>query len=75
MDYFSTIDTVIETVTKRRKALMLSQTEVAKRAGISQTHYCQFEFGTKNLSLMRLYAALEVLGLQMVIVEKNENET
>ncbi len=54
----------------RRKALGLSQAEVAARLGISQNRLSELESRPERLTLDRLLALAGVLGLELAIGDK-----
>ena len=54
----------------RRKALGLSQAEVAARLGISQNRLSELELRPERLTLDRLLALVGVLGLELAIGDK-----
>ncbi len=54
----------------RRKALGLSQAEVAARLGISQNRLSELELRPERLTLERLLALAGVLGLELAIGDK-----
>jgi len=55
----------------RRKALGLSQAEVAARLGISQNRLSELELRPERLTLDRLLALVGVLGLELAIGDKS----
>lgn len=55
---------------ERRRALGLSQREVARRSGIGQATISEWEAGHLCLSLGALARLAEVLGLEVTLVEK-----
>lgn len=58
----------IERIGKRlraaRRARHLTQAEVAKKAGINESHYAQIERGEKNPSATYLLKVIEVIGVE-----------
>jgi HTH-type transcriptional regulator/antitoxin HipB len=58
------------TLQGRRKALKLSQTEVAGRLGLSQNRLSELENDPQTLTVGQLLALLNVLGLEMGIREQ-----
>lgn len=46
-----------------RRAMHLTQTELAVKAGISETHYAQVERGEKSASILIFVKILDVLGV------------
>jgi HTH-type transcriptional regulator/antitoxin HipB len=57
------------TLSARRKALDLSQTEVASRLGLSQNRLSELEARPETLTVAQLLALLNVLGLEMTVAE------
>ena len=57
------------TLSARRKALGLSQTEVASRLGLSQNRLSELESRPETLTVAQLLALLNVLGLEMNVAE------
>lgn len=47
---------------EKRREQHLTQTELAKMAGISQTYYCNFERGKYTPTLRRMEAIAKALG-------------
>ena len=63
MPHFELHTTFCENVKRRRKALGLTQVEIADRLGVSQPSYAQVESGRREPSLgliQRVAAALEI---------------
>lgn len=67
-------DTVIHTpqqagayLRDRRKALKLSQTQVATRLGVSQNRFSVLETSPGDLTLERLLVLAKTLGLELVL--------
>jgi HTH-type transcriptional regulator/antitoxin HipB len=58
------------TLQSRRKALKLSQTQVAERLGLSQNRLSELEANPEGLTAQQLLALLNVLGLEMSIRER-----
>lgn len=50
-------------IRKRRIALGLTQEEVAKRAGISRSHYCKIERGKRDLNIDQLMSISNALHI------------
>jgi len=63
-----------EIVRARRKALKLSQAELATRLGISQSRLSVVEQSPETLTLERLIALANVLGLSLVLQDKPGRE-
>lgn len=59
----------------RRKALKLSQQAVAAKLGISQNRLSELEEDPARLTLDRLIALTNVLGLDLVIQDKAGADT
>lgn len=57
-------------LTARRKALGLTQQEVASRLGISQNRYSELENQPAQLTVDRLLALLGVLGMDLTVLER-----
>lgn len=55
----------------RRKALKLSQTEVASRIALSQNRLSELESDAGTLTVAQLLRLLNVLGLEAQIVERS----
>lgn len=60
-----------EIVRARRKAHKLSQAELAARLGISQSRLSVIEHSPETLTLDRLIALANVLGLSLVLHDKS----
>lgn len=56
--------------TARRKALKLSQNDVAARLGISQNRLSILEADPSRLTLDRLISLASILGLELVLQDK-----
>lgn len=61
---------IITTIKARRKALGLSQQEVADRVGILRPSYERIENGRSSPTLQSLLAISDALGMQISIAEK-----
>jgi len=59
-------------VAARRRALRLSQRDLAAKLGISQNYLSQIEAGQRKLSTERLLDLANVLGLELVIRDKQQ---
>lgn len=57
-------------ISARRRALNLSQKELADKLGISQAHLAHIENGSRTLSLQRLIDLLNILGLDLVVQDR-----
>lgn len=65
-----------EAVSLRRKALKLSQSEVAKRSGITRESLIRFERGQlSEFGSRKLLAILAVLGLEITFTETGMSGT
>ena len=60
-----------EFIAKRRKALKVSQRELAKLAGISEHALCLLERGSGNPTLKTLLEVADTLGLEISLAAKN----
>jgi HTH-type transcriptional regulator / antitoxin HipB len=58
------------TVAARRKALKLSQTDVAARLGLSQNRLSELESHPETLTVEQLLALANVLGLEVALGER-----
>lgn len=58
---------LLETLAARRRALGLSQKELADKLGIHQSHLSDIEHGQRTLNVERLLELLNVLGLDLVV--------
>jgi len=56
-------------LTARRKAMDLSQTEVATRLGLSQNRLSELESRPETMTVAQLLSLLNVLGLEMAVTE------
>lgn len=65
----STSDQIGQLLTARRKALGLTQTEVAARLGISQNRLSEIENQPGVLTVERLLALTGILGLEVGLQE------
>ena len=52
-------------IKEKRKELGISQSELARRLGISQAYMNQIEQGTRNPTLPKLVKICELLGISM----------
>jgi HTH-type transcriptional regulator/antitoxin HipB len=59
----------------RRKALKLSQKMVAARLGISQNRLSILEADPSRLTLDRLISLASILGLELVLQDKDSSPT
>jgi HTH-type transcriptional regulator/antitoxin HipB len=58
------------TLAARRKALNLSQTDVANRLGLSQNRLSELESRPETLTVEQLLALVNVLGLEVALGER-----
>jgi HTH-type transcriptional regulator/antitoxin HipB len=63
------------TLSGRRKALALSQTEVAGRLALSQNRLSELENHPGSLTVDQLLALLNALGLELAIGERKAGKT
>ncbi|MGQ0547952.1 MAG: helix-turn-helix domain-containing protein [Betaproteobacteria bacterium] len=61
---------LLSTVAARRRALKLSQEQLAAKLGIHQTHLARLESGRRSLDIDRLLQLLNALGLDLLIQER-----
>lgn len=61
---------VAEILRGRRKARRLPQQELAAKLGVSQSRLSALEAGTSALTLDRLLALANLLGLQLILEDK-----
>jgi HTH-type transcriptional regulator/antitoxin HipB len=59
----------------RRKALGLSQAQVAARLGLSQNRLSELESRPETLTMAQLLALLNALGLEMTVAEQAAPKT
>jgi transcriptional regulator with XRE-family HTH domain len=58
---------IANAVFERRTLLGISQAQLGKSSGVSQTHISAFESGRRSMSLRKLYSVLWCLGLELDI--------
>ena len=63
-----TSNVLADFVRQRRKAMGMSQSELAKRAGVSLSFVCYLEQPKETLRLSKVNAVLAVFGKQLGIV-------
>ena len=61
------------TLQSRRKALKLSQAQVAERLSLSQNRLSELEANPETLTAQQLLSLLNVLGLEMSIGESTDD--
>ncbi len=62
-------------IAARRKALKLSQKQVAQKLGVDQAHLSNIESGARGLSVRRLLEILNILGLELVLRDSSSSRT
>ncbi|MDO9227355.1 MAG: helix-turn-helix domain-containing protein [Pseudomonadota bacterium] len=72
---FTSPSQVGHVLASRRKALQLSQHAVAEKMGISQNRLSELELDPARLTLDRLIALSNLLGLELVIRDKDTTVT
>ena len=63
---------LMETIAARRRALGLSQRDVAEKLGIAQSYLSLMESGRRATTMDRLLPLLNILGLE-IIVQRTAN--
>lgn len=63
-------DTILPILKERRLALGLTQAEVAKRAGLSQTHYSKIEHGKIDPRLNTLQDVARALSAELIVIPR-----
>jgi len=63
------------TLAARRKALKLSQAEVAARLGLSQNRLSELEARPETLTVEQLLALANALGLELALGERRGGKT
>lgn len=58
---------LLQTISARRRALKLSQQDVAAKLGVHQAYLSDLETGRRTLSLDRLLELLNLLGLELLV--------
>jgi HTH-type transcriptional regulator/antitoxin HipB len=69
----TTPNQVGEILRQRRKSRAIPQRELAAKLGISQGRLSAIETDPASLTLARLIAAANVLGLELVLQDKSES--
>ncbi|WP_373568159.1 helix-turn-helix domain-containing protein [Alcaligenes faecalis] len=72
MYILSTSDQLGYQLVARRKALGLTQQEVASRLGISQNRLSELESQPSQLTVERLLALTGILGLELAIQQRSQ---
>lgn len=75
MTPLSTPNQISLAIIARRRALGLSQSDVAKKVQLSQPRYSQLESDPARITLGRFLSLLGVLGLELQLQEKPESGT
>lgn len=73
MHKLSTSDQMGHLLTARRRALGLTQAQVAARLGISQNRLSELENQPALLTVDRLLALAGILGLELTVQERGQN--
>ncbi|WP_323018048.1 helix-turn-helix transcriptional regulator [Castellaniella sp.] len=73
MQKLSTTDQMAHVLIARRRALGLTQAEVASRLGISQNRLSELENQPAALTADRLLALAGVLGLELTLQERAQS--
>ena len=71
----STADQVGHILSSRRKALKLSQQDIASKLGIVQSRLSTLEEDSSRLTLDRLIALANLLGLELSLQLKSTNQS
>ena len=58
---------LLQTISARRRALKLSQKQLADKLGIHQSHLSDIETGRKTLNVDRLLELCNLLGLDLTV--------
>ena len=61
---------LLQTISARRRALKLSQKQLADKLGIHQSHLSDIETGRKTLNVDRLLELFNLLGLDFIVQNK-----
>ncbi|MCX5464185.1 helix-turn-helix domain-containing protein [Alcaligenes parafaecalis] len=72
MQILSTSDQLGYQLVARRKALGLTQQEVASRLGISQNRLSELESQPSQLTVERLLALTGILGLELSVQQRSQ---
>lgn len=72
MYILSTSDQLGYQLVARRKALGLTQQEVASRLGISQNRLSELESQPSQLTVERLLALAGILGLELAVQQRSQ---
>ena len=65
---FCVRDTILSSLEERRRYLGLTQAEVAKQAGLSQTHYSRIEQGKIDTRLTTLQDVTRALSAELLVI-------
>lgn len=66
---------IIQVIKKRREMLQVTQETLATLSGVGLRTLRQFESGKGNPTLSTLQKLTDALGLDLVLVVKNKNES
>ena len=58
---------LLQTISARRRALKLSQKQLADKLGIHQSHLSDIETGRRTLNVDRLLELFNLLGLDLAV--------
>ena len=58
---------LLQTISARRRALKLSQQQLADKLGIHQSHLSDIETGRRTLNVDRLLELFNLLGLDLTV--------
>ena len=61
---------LLHTISARRRALKLSQKQLADKLGIHQSHLSDIETGRRTLNVDRLLELFNLLGLDLVVQDR-----
>mgnify|MGYP001178151909 FL=1 len=63
-----------ETIKNRRRRLSMTQSELAKRAGVHQSCVSKVENGTTDPSIAVAVKIVSALGLELIITDRHDNK-
>lgn len=61
---------LLKTISARRRALKLSQQQLADKLGIHQSHLSDIETGRRTLNVDRLLELCNLLGLDLILQDR-----
>ncbi len=61
---------LLQTLSARRRALKLSQKQLADKLGIHQSHLSDIETGRRTLNVDRLLELCNLLGLELIVQDR-----